>query len=294
MKGFKVLILLMVFLSPYKGYCAYLENYSLSQGETDYNGEQWRGTHYWPDRITIVRNQSEIAGGFSIDLPGGYYVKGWRNSANNRSERYEVEIKGDGNMSFSVRSVSRDGDTEVLSVDDYGVGTPSQVYMQLQSTGRTENSGGAIGIRGIRTLSVRGGIPDGIYYYNSQLNFTGRTDIRSVEVELVTLPEISVGDIDFGVHAAGSILDLSETSEINIGGGPGRSYTLEVEEEVVELVNPSTWERIPVNLSIEGSPANLSSAGIAVARLRAVIEGVRAPERGGTYRGTATVILNYD
>lgn len=251
----------------------------------------WEGTLYAPVRIEVVRRYDEPV---DTSLPTEYFLKG----------RYTGNPKPHG----SIKTFSAESSEGFLNPAGALTSDPEDSYHQITNKTITNNkvemdlrawdkgAPSSLGIRGQWRLSVPLIMKDGEYNFTTSLSIEGTSPV-TVNCILVisTVPEITVADIDFGPHQAGSTLDITKRAEIIVNGGADRNYELTLKESMIELTNPNTSEKIPVELFIEGSGTlrTINSRGTATDFLKASIKAT-APAALGTYQNTVTVYLNYN
>ena len=247
----------------------------------------WEGTIYAPTRIEVVRGYDETVDSL---LPAQYFLKG-RYTGNPKphglTQNFGTELSG----MFLVPSGSLTSDPEdsYHKITSKNI-TNNKVEMDLSALDKRGTT--SLGVRGQWRLHIPLTMADGEHYFTAYLTIGNTTFSAGCILVITTVSEITVADIDFGAHLAGSTLDLTEKAEIIVRGGADRDYELSLKENQIELTNPNTSEKIPVELSIEGAGI-LSSRGTATDFLRATIN-TTAPAASGTYQNTVTVYLNYN
>lgn len=122
-----------------------------------------------------------------------------------------------------------------------------------------------------------------------------------VSLTALTLPTLTVDDIDFGNYVLGEAKPADESGAISLTGGtPTKRVGLSVPEELI-LKNKGGTEQVTLTMSLENGtvsgPNNISEvildgSGDGVSNLTASINGV--PTVAGDYTATATVTAEYN
>lgn len=150
-------------------------------------------------------------------------------------------------------------------------------------------------VKGRRRVTVSSSVADGVYSYTIKATRNSRFSSKTQQLEIRTIPTITVENIDFGQLMFGETGGIiTRRGRIDLQGGtPNSAIKLYLSSDVVNLTRVGAGGTIPVEVRVHPQLNQLDSSGGGSTYLEASVDTSR-DVIDGSYIGDVTVTVEYN